>query len=216
VLSITDTGIGIEPEILDKIFEPFFTTKEVGKGTGLGLSTAMGIVKGHGGFIHVYSEAGKGSIFKVHLPAEASVETSHQETQNVGFPHGNGETILIIDDESSVLVVTSQTLLAFGYQVLTVSNGTEAVTIYTQQQKEIAAVITDMSMPIMDGLSTIHALKSIDPKAKIIAASGLHTDESMAKATGAGIKYFLNKPCTTGNLLETLRKILTDQEVGDL
>ncbi len=208
MLSVTDAGMGIEPDILDKIFEPFFTTKEFGKGTGLGLSTAMAIVKSHGGLINVYSEVGKGSVFKVHLPAEACGEAAHRKTQPVGLPRGNGETILVVDDESPVLGITSDMLLAFGYRVLTATNGVEAITIYTQHQNEIAAILTDMSMPVMDGLSTIHALKKINPDAKIIAASGLHTDESMAKAARAGIKYFLNKPSTTGTLLNILREIL--------
>jgi len=119
ILSVTDTGTGIPPEILEKIFDPFFTTKESGKGTGLGLSMTMGIVKSHGGFITIDSDPGKGSTFRVHLPAETSLETSKRQTQPLALSCGNGETILVVDDESSILAITSQALLAFGYKVRT-------------------------------------------------------------------------------------------------
>ena len=210
ILSVTDTGTGIPQEILDKIFEPFFTTKEVSKGTGLGLSTVMGIVKSHGGFISVHSDPNKGTTFHIYLPAETSLETSQLQTQSLALPRGQGETILAVDDESSILTVTSEALLAFGYKVRTAANGAQAVAIYTQHQKEIAVIITDTSMPIMDGLSMIHAIKKINPDAKIIVASGHHDDVSMTRAADAGIRYFLNKPCSTGTLLKTLQEILND------
>ena len=210
ILSVKDTGTGIPQELLDKIFEPFFTTKEISKGTGLGLSTVMGIVKSHGGFISVHSDPNKGTMFHIYLPAETSPETSQLQTQSLALPRGQGETILLVDDESSILTVTSEALLAFGYKVRTAANGAQAVAIYTQHQKEIAAIITDTSMPIMDGLSMIHAIKKINPDAKIIVASGHHDNVSMTRAADAGIKYFLNKPSSTGTLLKTLQEILND------
>jgi PAS domain S-box-containing protein len=210
VLSVADNGMGIEPDILDKIFEPFFTTKESGKGTGLGLSTTMGIVKSHGGFLTVYSDPGKGTAFHVHLPAKISSEAIPQQSQAEGLPRGNGETILVVDDENSILSIASEILLAFGYKVQTAVNGARAVAIYQQNQKEIAAIVTDMAMPIMDGLSAINAIKRINPNVKVIAASGLLDESSMARAAHAGIKYFLHKPYSTENFLKTLQEMLNE------
>jgi PAS domain S-box-containing protein len=210
ILSITDTGTGIEPEILNKIFDPFFTTKEVGKGTGLGLSTTMGIVKSHGGFITVYSDSGRGSTFRVYLPAETSIEAEQEQTKTSKLSCGKGETILVVDDESAILSITSQALLTFGYKVRTATNGAQAVAVYAEHRKEIAAIITDMSMPIMDGLSTIHAIREINPDVKIIAASGLNDNSNITRAAVAGVRYFLNKPYATETLLKTLQEIFDD------
>jgi len=210
-ISVTDSGTGMPPEVLEKIFEPFFTTKELNKGTGLGLSTVMAIVKGHNGIINVYSEPGKGTTFKVYLPAmETSSGGLEEQLEATGLPRGNGETLLVVDDEVSILTITSQTLLAFGYQVLTATDGAHALAIYAKHEKEIAAVLTDMMMPVMDGPATIHALVRMNPAVKIIAASGLNANGNVAKASGAGVKYFLTKPYTAGTLLKTLRTMLDD------
>jgi two-component system cell cycle sensor histidine kinase/response regulator CckA len=207
-ISVTDVGIGIPQEIMGSIFEPFFTTKEVGKGTGLGLSSVKAIVKNHGGFINVYSEQGRGSTFKIYLPAQAaSVEEPAQPDQESPLPRGAGETILVVDDESSILLITSETLQAFGYQVVTASNGAEAVAIYAQQKDKISIILTDLSMPVMDGRATIYALLKINPKAKIVAMSGMDENESVAKASTAGIKHFISKPYTAATLLKTLRAL---------
>jgi len=208
-INVTDSGIGIPTEIIDKIFEPFFTTKELNDGTGLGLSTVIAIVKSHDGLVNVYSEPGKGTTFKVCLPAmELSPDTKLQLTQQISVPRGKGETVLVVDDEPSVLTVTSKTLLAFGYRILTATNGADAVAVYAKHQDEIAVVLTDMSMPVMDGPATIHALIRINPAIKIIAASGLHANGGMAKMPGTGVKHFLTKPYTAGTLLKTMRAIL--------
>ena len=117
IISVADSGMGIPSEIVDKIFEPFFTTKELGKGTGLGLSMVLAIVKSHGGFVNVISKPDQGTIFKVHLPAmDASAEARKESAALPSLPRGCGETILVVDDEPSVLIVTSETLTAFGYQ----------------------------------------------------------------------------------------------------
>ena len=209
VFGVTDTGTGIPPAILDKIFEPFFTTKELGRGTGLGLSTVMAIIKGHAGFVNVYSELGAGTTFKVYLPALEESAGAMTETGILAtLPRGNGETILIIDDESSILVITAQTLEAFGYRALTANDGTEAVTIYAENQHGIAAVVTDMSMPIMNGPATIRALTKINPSVKIIAASGLKANGSDPQALGLNIKDFLFKPYTAETLLKAVRSVL--------
>ncbi len=211
-ISVTDTGMGIPPAIVNKIFEPFFTTKELNKGTGLGLSTVMAIVKSHEGTINVYSEPGKGTTFKVYLLATdlASDGQNKQATQATTL-RGNGEMILVVDDEASILSITGKTLQAFGYRVLTAPNGAEAVALYAQNQNEIAVVLTDMMMPVMDGPATIYALMKIHPAVKIIAASGLTANGSGNKSPGQHIKHFLTKPYTADALLTTLRAILEEK-----
>jgi len=210
VISVMDSGTGIPADIIDKVFEPFFTTKAIGKGTGLGLSTVTAIVKSHGGFINIYSEPGQGTTFKIYLPAQISPEASQAQEASISLPRGNGETILVVDDETSILTITSQTLHAFGYRVIKASDGAEAVAIYAQHRNEIAVVLTDMMMPVMDGPATIHALLKINPNLKIIAASGLNANGSVAKAVNAGVRHFLSKPYTADTLLKTLRTILNE------
>jgi nitrogen-specific signal transduction histidine kinase/CheY-like chemotaxis protein len=206
---VADSGTGIPPELIDKIFEPFFTTKDLTKGTGLGLSTVMGIVKSHDGIVNVYSEPGRGTTFKVYLPAlETSAEARKEQVEEAILPRGNGETVLVIDDEASILVITSQTLQAFGYRVLTAADGAEGVAVYARHMNEIAVVLTDMMMPVMDGPATIHALMRINPKVRIVAASGLGANGGTAKAVGQGVKHFLTKPYTAGILLRAMREIL--------
>jgi PAS domain S-box-containing protein len=208
-ISVTDVGVGITKDILHKIFEPFFTTKEVGKGTGLGLSSVKAIVQNHDGFINVYSEPGRGTTFKVYLPAQAApCDIPEEGVEDVSLPRGSGETILVVDDETSILTITSETLQTFGYKVMTACNGAEGVAIYAQEKEKIAIVLTDLSMPVMDGRATIYALLKINPKAKIVAMSGMDEADSVAKASTAGIKHFISKPYTAGTLLKTLRAVV--------
>jgi signal transduction histidine kinase/CheY-like chemotaxis protein len=210
--NVADTGLGIPPEIVDKIFDPFFTTKEVGKGTGLGLSTVIAIVKSHEGFVNVYSEPGRGTTFKIYLPAtDVSTETSKQQTGKLFTLRGKNEMILLVDDELSILNITSQTLQACGYRVLTATDGAKALALYIEHRNEIAVVLTDMSMPVMDGAGVIRALKKFDPAIKIIAASGLDADGAVIKVSTFGIKHFLTKPYTAGTLLKTLRAVLEEK-----
>jgi PAS domain S-box-containing protein len=210
-ISVTDLGTGIPADILDKIFEPFFTTKELNKGTGLGLSTVMAIVKSHDGIINVYSEPGRGTTFKVYLPAmELSPGGRKEQSAHADLPRGNGETVLVVDDEASILTITGQTLQAFGYRVLTATDGADAVGVYARHMDEIAVVLTDMMMPVMDGPAMIHALMRMNPAIKIVAASGLNANGSVAKVSGVGVKHFLTKPYTAGTLLRTIRAILDE------
>jgi len=211
VINVTDSGTGMPQNIIDKIFDPFFTTKDINKGTGLGLSTVMAIVKSHEGIINVYSEPDKGTTFKVYLPAvETSSEMQKMKSERTSLPRGNGETVLVVDDEASILAISSQTLQAFGYRVLTATDGAEAVATYAKHMDEIAVILTDMAMPIMDGPATIHALMRINPQVKIIAASGLHANGDVAKASGQGVRNFLTKPYTAATLLKTMRAILDE------
>jgi PAS domain S-box-containing protein len=210
-ISVTDSGTGIPPDVIDKIFEPFFTTKELNKGTGLGLSTVMAIVKSHNGVINVYSEPGKGTTFKVYLPAmETDPDGRVEQEETTLLPRGNGETVLVVDDEASILTITSQTLQSFGYRVITAANGAAAVAAYAKQSGEIAVILTDMMMPIMDGPATIHALLQINPAVRIVAASGLNANGGEAKVASAGIKHFLMKPYNAGTLLKSIRAILDE------
>jgi PAS domain S-box-containing protein len=206
-IQVEDTGTGMPAAILDKIFEPFFTTKDVGKGTGLGLSTSLAIIKSHGGFIRVHSEPGKGTRFKIYLPGTSPGAGDIPAEVEQQMPRGHGERILVIDDEDSVRRITQQTLKAFGYEVILASDGTEAVGIYAKRSNDIAAVLTDMTMPIMDGPATIQVLKRLNPEVRIIAASGL-TNTGKAQASALGVTHFLPKPYTAEALLRTLSRIL--------
>ncbi len=205
-IQVEDNGTGIPPRILEKIFDPFFTTKEVGKGTGLGLSTSLAIVKSHGGFMRADSEVGKGTKFHINLPAQNEVSASASAEIADELPRGHGELILVVDDEASVRLITQQTLEAFGYRVLLAMEGTEAVAIYAMRKAEIAAVLTDMTMPVMDGLATIQVLRKLNPAVRIIAASGLTANSQIASF---GVKHFLPKPYTAETLLKVLKEILS-------
>jgi CheY-like chemotaxis protein len=211
MINVTDSGMGIPQALLEKIFEPFFTTKDLNKGTGLGLSTVMAIVKSHDGIVNVYSEPGMGTTFKVYLPAmELSSDALKQQSEQASLPRGNGETVLVVDDEASIRTITSQTLEAFGYRVLTATDGADAVAIYAQNWNEITVVLTDMAMPVMDGPATIRALMRLNPTVKIVVASGLNANGGLAKVSGAGVRHFLTKPYTAGTLLKIIRTILDE------
>jgi CheY-like chemotaxis protein len=127
------------------------------------------------------------------------------------FPRGKGETVLVVDDEASILSITTQTLRAFGYKVLTATDGADAVGVYAQHKDEIDVVLTDMMMPVMNGSAAIHALMRLNPSVKIIAMSGLYDNEHRAKASGAGVEHFLDKPYTAGTLLKSLRTVLDEK-----
>lgn len=209
LLTVADTGTGMTPEVQNRIFDPFFTTKEVGKGTGLGLATARSIVKNHGGFINLYSEAGRGTQFSIYFPALESAQTTAEKTRaQPPYPIGNGELILVVDDEESILQITRGTLEKFGYRVLTATDGADALAVYTQNKDEIALVLTDIAMPYMDGLTEIRALRRLSPQIKVIAASGLTTAEQTAEIEALNINAFLSKPYTAEKLLTTLGEIL--------
>jgi two-component system cell cycle sensor histidine kinase/response regulator CckA len=208
MISVTDTGPGMSPEIQMRIFEPFFTTKEMTKGTGLGLSTALTIVKSHGGFINVYSELHKGSQFTLYLPALDRPGAIDAAVQQTDLPLGNGELILVVDDEQSIREITRGTLETFGYTVLTASDGTEALALYADKKNEIAVVLTDMVMPFMDGPATIRALQRMNPNVRIIAASGLGIGQRAGEGALEGVSVFLNKPYSAEKLLKTLAQVL--------
>ncbi|HLO89087.1 MAG TPA: ATP-binding protein [Nostocaceae cyanobacterium] len=199
VFKVIDTGIGIPSTILDRIFEPFFTTKEFGKGTGLGLSTVIGIIKGHGGFITVSSCVGKGTEFEVYLPAVKT--TPNQLLEDVEIPEGNGEWILLVEDEAAIREFTTISLEQYNYKVITASDTVKAISLYTQNQDKIKVVIIDIMMPSLDGFTTIHTLQNLNPKLKIIGISGIETNGQVPISDNI---IFLPKPFTVQELLKTL------------
>jgi PAS domain S-box-containing protein len=211
VLEVKDTGTGIAPEAREHIFEPFFTTKEPGKGTGLGLSTALSIVKGYGGFIEVESQVGQGTVFRVFLPAKPEAQAEKSEAETPALAQGHGETVLVVDDEDAVCKVVQKTLERFGYRVLTARDGQKAVAAYVGNQATISVVLTDLMMPIMDGLATIRALRQINPRVKVIAASGLGSHPSHDALRELGVKHFVSKPYATETILRMLQEILAEK-----
>jgi len=214
MITVSDTGAGIPEHIKDKIFDPFFTTKEKGKGTGLGLSTVIGIVKSLGGFINVYSEVGKGAKFKIYLPMVETANAAETAADQTGLPLGNGELILVVDDEAGIRDIAKTTLETFGYRVLTAEDGTEAVAIYASRLGEVQAVLTDMMMPFMDGAATIRALQKLDPQVRIIASTGLSDGLRSEDTEKLGAKLVLSKPYTAETLLKALAASLDYEAAG--
>jgi CheY-like chemotaxis protein len=207
-VSVEDTGTGISPEQLTKLFQPFFTTKRPGKGTGLGLSTSRNIIKNHSGFITVESQLGRGTVFKFYLPAANTPANPETIANSLPLPAGSGECVLVIDDEETVLAITKSTLENFGYVVITVSSGLEAIACFAEQHDKIKLVITDMAMPFMDGLATTMALRKIRPDVPIIVTTGL--DQEKDEDTSRKIKAAasLQKPFTAETLLTQVHAVL--------
>jgi len=205
-MSMTDTGVGMDEKIRERIFEPFFTTKEMGRGTGLGLASAYGIIKGHGGFINVYSEKGHGTTFGIYLPAtEKEVPAEKVPAKEVlkGY-----ETILLVDDEDMVINVSREILDALGYKVIVARTGPEAIEIYKARQEEIDLIILDMIMPGMGGGDAFDALKSINPQIKVILSSGFSINGRPAKMLDRGCQAFIQKPYSMGDLSQKIRVVL--------
>jgi two-component system, cell cycle sensor histidine kinase and response regulator CckA len=207
VISVADTGVGMSSETVDRIFEPFFTTKDIGKGTGLGLSTVRGIIQSHGGFVSVTTQVGRGTEFKVFLPAVEVAKTPLGEEMEL--LKGNGELILVVDDESGILETTKISLETYNYRVLTASNGIEAIALYAQHEDEISLVLMDMMMPSMDGATAIKTLQKMNSQVKVVAVSGLNANDKLIKIPG--VKKFVPKPYTTKELLQTLHSILVQK-----
>ena len=207
LLTVSDTGCGMAPEVLNRVFEPFFTTKELGKGTGLGLSTVQGIVKGHGGFAEVITETGRGTTFNIYLPSTAATEPQSAETKSNVMPFGQGEQILVVEDEVAILTMIRETLETYNYKVLTAKHGAEALDLY-QRKDKIHLVISDMMMPVMDGAATLQALRKLDPALKVVAVSGLGSESALMKIGKLNVQAFLRKPFTPRELLTTLRDTL--------
>lgn len=211
LIEVVDTGTGIPQSIIEKVFDPFFTTKEIGKGTGLGLSTSLAIVKSHEGFMRLESQLGVGTHFSIFLPAWAEDGRPLLDPTGGVAPRGTGEWILVVDDEQLIRQIARQTLQAYGYHVIVACDGIEALALYRQNRDRIAAVVTDMMMPVMDGASTIQRLMEMNPAVKIIAASGIATNDQLARTSGSGVKRFLAKPYSVEALLVALRETLDSE-----
>ncbi len=207
LLKVSDTGTGIPREIIDKIFDPFFTTKELGQGTGLGLSTVLGIVKSHGGFMHVYGEAGHTS-FKVFLPAAQGDGFSLETPSPVDIPTGKGQTILVVDDEIGIREVAEAVLSKHDYKVLLAEDGTQALAIFASHQAEIDVVMTDVAMPFIDGLTLVRTLRKMKPGIRIILSSGRDEDCAGPEVAALRVDQCLTKPYTRETLLLALDHML--------
>jgi PAS domain S-box-containing protein len=209
-LCVSDSGAGMPRATIDKIFDPFFTTKEVGKGTGLGLSTALGIVQSHGGFISVHSELGKGTTFKIFLPATMTDEDLQNSQTAVAPIQGNGEQILVVDDEANILQITKMIFEKHNYRVVSAGDGPQALTLFAQQMDSIGGVLTDIAMPYMDGVTLVRALRKMKSDIPIIASTGQGDQTEMAELRSLGVKNFLTKPYNTEQLLTTIHDVLEE------
>lgn len=209
VVSVTDTGSGIDPKILEQIFDPFFTTKEQGHGTGLGLATVRSIVKSHGGFIQIESELGQGTRLEVYLPAVDVAEAA--PSLPTSLKHGQGELILVVDDETPIREITQATLENFNYRVLTAQDGIDAIALYAEHKDEIAVVMMDVMMPTMDGTVAVQTLKRMNPAVKVIMSSGLASNQAVAKGLGSTVHAFLLKPFTSETLLQQISQVIGSQ-----
>jgi len=205
-VTVQDTGHGIPPKIIDKIFDPFFTTKGIGKGSGLGLSSVLGIVRSHGGFVTVESQPGSGASFHVHLPASPDASTA-RTTASEAVPLGSGELILVVDDEAQVIQAVEHCLSTHGYRVLTARDGRQALMTFVSHQQEVRLVLTDVMMPIMDGIKLAKLVHGLAPKVPVIASSGL---ERSAQSV-AEISEFLDKPYESRELLAAVGRHLKAQ-----
>ena len=215
-ITVTDTGEGIPPEVRDKMFEPFYTTKPVGKGTGLGLSTVYSIVKSHNGFVNVHSHPGQGTTFRIFIPATVeSLGHSPDLEETDGSANGNGELVMVVDDEEFILELARETLESAGYHVVTAKDGHEALNIFDRRKQELHAIITDLMMPNLDGVATIRELKARGAGMPIIAASGASGDRA-AEAIKAGAELFLSKPFTATKLCRVLKDVLHSDSLSDV
>jgi len=208
LIEVTDTGIGMDEGTKDRIFEPFFTTKEMGRGTGLGLASVYGIIKGHGGYIEVESEKGRGSTFMIYLPASRAEEEVRERRPPADELLKGDETILVVDDEEMVLGVCSRVLQFLGYTVIGARTGREAIEKFRERKDEISLVILDMIMPGMGGGKTYDLLKEIDPSVKVILSSGYSLDGQAMEIMERGCNGFIQKPFELKELSRKIREVL--------
>ena len=209
-ISVSDTGVGIDKETRERIFEPFFTTKEMGRGTGLGLASVYGIIKSHGGYINVYSEQEKGTVFTIYLPASQKEVSIEKEAAPAAIIKGSG-TVLLIDDEKMILDVGIELLEELGYTVQSAMSGQEAIDIFKEDRNKIDLVIMDMIMPEMGGGETFDRLKEIDPDVKVLLSSGYSINGQATKILRRGCDGFIQKPFNMNQLAEKVQKILANR-----
>jgi two-component system, cell cycle sensor histidine kinase and response regulator CckA len=210
LLSVSDTGRGIDQKQKQHIFDPFFSTKEIGKGTGLGLSIAYGVVKSHGGSITCSSQLGSGTTFKIYLPSVGS-EQEQDPPSEAAFLPGGTETVLVVDDEESVRRLTETTLSMFGYSVLTATNGRKGLEAFVRERSLIDLVILDLIMPEMGGMDCLREIKRIAPATKVLVASGYAANKQIERAIEQGAHGAVRKPYETTHLLNLVRKVLDEK-----
>lgn len=209
-LQVADTGIGMDEATRLKVFEPFFTTKGPGKGTGLGLALVYGIVKNHDGFIHVRSKLGEGTTFTVYFPAAQYMpEVSKPIIQTSKNIADGTETILLIEDEEMIMEMMQEILVSNGYRVLTAADGQQGIEMYQSHEKEIAVVLSDLGLPVINGQEVFRRIRQINPGAKIILASGYIDPELKSEMCKAGASHFIQKPYSSNEVLQKIREVLS-------
>ncbi|MBW2284893.1 MAG: PAS domain S-box protein [Deltaproteobacteria bacterium] len=207
--AFADTGVGMDEATKQRIFDPFFTTKEMARGTGLGLASAYGIIKNHGGMIHVYSEKGKGSTFSIYLPASAETPAEKRSAQDA-CPTGTG-TILLVDDEEMIIETGRKMLESLGYETIVARSGQEAIERYREDQTRIRMVLLDMIMPEMGGGETFDRIKEIQPDAKVLLCSGYSLSQEAEAILARGCLGFMQKPFNLQQLADRLNAVLGDE-----
>jgi CheY-like chemotaxis protein len=207
-VSVADTGTGITPDNMEPIFDPYFTTKEIGKGTGLGLATVLGIVRGHEGFVQVKSVPGRGTTFDLYFPASLETGAAPKGTSDEPSPRGQGELILVVDDEATVRDGLRRTLEVHGYQVVTATHGEEGLAVFDRHRAGLRAILTDMMMPVMGGPAMIHALRLLDSRVPILGMSGLLEQQGGTGFEQVRLSAMLTKPFSGGELVRALRSTL--------
>jgi PAS domain S-box-containing protein len=208
VLSVTDTGHGIPPEIIARIFDPFFTTKALGKGTGLGLSTVLGIAKSHGGTVVVSSTPAHGTVFKVYLPATPDRTDAKDVASGTPSARGQLELILVVDDEAPIREMSARVLRDRGYRVLLAENGEDAIKLFIEHHGAVRLVLTDLMMPGMSTVDMIRALQILEPGIRIIATSGMEREGKRAELAEMGVTQMLAKPCAPEVMLKAIEQAL--------
>lgn len=216
-ISVADTGIGMDEPLLARVFEPFFTTKEKGQGTGLGLAVVYGVVASHQGFIDVESRVGRGTTFHLYFPIperkiqEPLIATEQAQAQ----VSGGTETLLVVEDEEMMLDLLKNILSGKGYRVMTAKDGVEAVEVYTQHRNQIDLVLMDMGLPKLSGAEALQKLRAINPKIKVIFASGYIDPHIKSEVLKAGVKHFVQKPYIPQEVLRHIRKVIeSDKQSG--
>ena len=212
LLNVSDTGHGMDKDLQEHIFEPFFTTKETGKGTGLGLAMVYGIVKSHGGYITCMSEPGEGTAFSIYFPIIESEIDSRVSKEAEAPIKGGTETILLVDDEESIRQLGEELLGSFGYAVLTAPDGESALELYEKENEHVDLVILDLSMPGMGGKRCLEKLVEMNPRVKVIIASGYSVNGPTKDAIDAGAKGFVGKPYEVRQMLQAIREVMDDKK----